>query len=955
MSKIMMNNNMSSSHASLQGNKFKALKEGFETNNPLIEGTQKVLNNAKSASVENQQLASLQKQYDDALKEYNTLADNITNNADKYINRVNPTNKYLNKLARFRDGKLCYITNQGVLKYIPSTEILNSTNIPKNNPIDLNLDWNAKYSVAGTQIPTTPPLMSGTPVANGQTFGNEGTNVYVNEFIPANIVPTYMGCYNPSEKNDNMTFIGGVPPKEVSITNGDFALPALKNNTFKFIDNSSEVSGWTVERCVLINSFTIGMFPVPYPTGAQCIGIQRDGKISTLVNLMSGVEYSLSFYACGSECCDKSKTGNFINIKLHTTADAFIKSVATLTPAINTWTRFTYKFTAPTSNTYRLYFTGTSSATVYKISAIQGISITHNAISSGSFTINQCMNASASQGYQYFALQDIEPQSSKGYCAVSNSNPEITRYGIAKIPTKTTILWSSKTGGITGGKCVLSATGSLQVIDGTDKVIYASPSLKAVPNNYLGCYADNATSRSMTVNNTKIKDYPILECNELAANAKYSLFGVQTTSRGTMCLMSNEIDTATKYGIATNCTKLKNGKSIGGALSNAIYNTNLPTSHYYLILKDDGSMILNRGKGPDDFQGEIFNFETTSLQKEANPQMKSSAGKYGKNWLNSGDTLVAGDYVSSPSGNITLMMNPDGNLVLITYELEDNCKIMSDGKKGGGKNANAVYDIGLKSVPENMGKLAYIDENSNLLLYPNENKAYNTTYTTLNRLDTTGNDLLNAPLLNSTVQSCKNICNARQDCAGFVFDNSNNKCIPKNNKMYPYSQIFNSTASSDIYVRNINPKILPKGVPSNTSTVDTIKFSRYTNAGNIGNKTYGISNINFVEKQQLSQIQSRLDMLSSQINKITNTMSDGTQSINNQSKINATGVSNYMDDMKSVEDKIQQYSGESGKSANLQNLLNDTDIVTLQRNYEYLFWSILATGTVLVAINVVKN
>ena len=42
-------------------------------------------------------------------------------------------------------------------------------------------------------------------------------------------------------------------------------------------------------------------------------------------------------------------------------------------------------------------------------------------------------------------------------------------------------------------------------------------------------------------------------------------------------------------------------------------------------------------------------------------------------------------------------------------------------------------------------------------------------------------------------------------------------------------------------------------------------------------------------------------------------------------------------------------------SSSIENILSDSDIVVLQKNYDYLFWSILATGTVVVAMNIVKK
>ena len=39
----------------------------------------------------------------------------------------------------------------------------------------------------------------------------------------------------------------------------------------------------------------------------------------------------------------------------------------------------------------------------------------------------------------------------------------------------------------------------------------------------------------------------------------------------------------------------------------------------------------------------------------------------------------------------------------------------------------------------------------------------------------------------------------------------------------------------------------------------------------------------------------------------------------------------------------------------MDSLLDDSDIVVLQKNYDYMFWTILATGAVLVSMNIVKS
>ena len=39
----------------------------------------------------------------------------------------------------------------------------------------------------------------------------------------------------------------------------------------------------------------------------------------------------------------------------------------------------------------------------------------------------------------------------------------------------------------------------------------------------------------------------------------------------------------------------------------------------------------------------------------------------------------------------------------------------------------------------------------------------------------------------------------------------------------------------------------------------------------------------------------------------------------------------------------------------INNIVNNSDIVVLQKNYNYLLWSIVATGIIIVSMNVVKK
>ena len=84
---------------------------------------------------------------------------------------------------------MSYVTNSGVAKWIPSQDIYNQ-NAGKNGfpaegaVVTLNMPWSTSYQTPGSVIPTKPfSLISGTPIKPGQSVGNEGVNLFVNQMI----------------------------------------------------------------------------------------------------------------------------------------------------------------------------------------------------------------------------------------------------------------------------------------------------------------------------------------------------------------------------------------------------------------------------------------------------------------------------------------------------------------------------------------------------------------------------------------------------------------------------------------------------------------------------------------------------------------------------------------------------------------------------------------------------
>jgi hypothetical protein len=152
----------------------------------------------------------------------------------------------------------------------------------------------------------------------------------------------------------------------------------------------------------------------------------------------------------------------------------------------------------------------------------------------------------------------------------------------------------------------------------------------------------------------------------------------------------------------------------------------------------------------------------------------------------------------------------------------------------------------------------------------------------------------------------------------------------------------------DLYARNKMPQKAPAGASTQTKNIDSIMYNGYIAGGEV-DMTRKLPTSTPAQKAKLAELQDKLDGQSRQLSDLTTKFDTGSSSAWQQSQKNVSGTQEYLSEFKSTNEKITNFS------ANVENILRDSDIVVLQKNYDYLFWSILATGTVLVAMNVVKK
>ena len=504
------------------------------------------------------------------------------------------------------------------------------------------------------------------------------------------------------------------------------------------------------------------------------------------------------------------------------------------------------------------------------------------------------------------------------------------------------------------------------------------------------------------------------ECETAAKTGSYNYFGFQnvdnlsTSGKGFCALSKNDgtsnlnvasnlmpvslleagtIDTSTK-GISATLTSYgvllvnKTGGTTVPMSTNTILNTLTPC---YLILGDDGTMKIytfpsSTDSTPPDTPvagNLLWNSGMPTKKILANSDYAAAKGKgssafvNGQNWMLSGTTLLPGEFIGSPSGNIYLIMGADGKLVLNTSGYASSCKVnATTGVMEGGLNSAALYKV--NTATDNLftylGKLFFINEDSSLKTYPDTNKKLSSDYIKVANYNTqVDTDSLKYNLTGdyssyNTLDSCKTACNGKPDCYGYSYTESNSNSSGVCN--LKGSKITNDTggpsvAGTDLYVRKETYKTKPLGISNTISSVFSTQKQNYAYDNSNANvsASYGVSTLVPDKRAQLSDLQNQLDDLQSQLDNYSGSNSNSNNSNSNNSNSNTGSNLNTIDDyLKEIQLNEKEISAiQSVKNSNLDNMLQDTDLVVLQENYKYLCWSILAATSVLIYVNVSNN
>ena len=936
--------------------------------NGLTSQSKNIINNSDYSS-QQQVINNLRQEYESTLIQLGKLQDQISGTSTNYINRISKNNPYAGKNVRFSDGAICYVTHQGIVKYYGSPDILDATagknGCPPQNWIQLDIEF-IPHITPGTTIPTNPPLITGTPMVQGQSCGNEGSNIYVDKLIYKPETSS-LGCYNNLPPSTDILFVPIM--NETNELNGyhSYASSVYQGNNYygpwaAFDRNPNtfwhqEVSSNTDYDATTGEYLGSTSWSYKDETGND-IKIKGENIQINLPNVM----YPLTKYDLqGRQGCCGNPNGRSPNswVILGWNGSNFVLIDKQDNQSLNYEMKTYTVNNSIKCNGYIIIITncgnpGDKSGNRYCVQISQwNLYTSSNLVTApsqamtniGNMSYENCSSYALNSGNKYFGLSQNDGNDLPS-CFVSNDLASSQQYGVGN-DYASTPLWDSKTYQTGGVNAILNASGSLSVLNSSGASIFATPNSGGGDSSYIGCYGDSG-DRAMPLYNMGSQSYDLQQCKDIATQSNMSFYALQNSTTGTnaQCATTNDLSSAKKYGIASNCTEYTPGFFSGGGWSNAIYSIT-PEGQYFLILQDDGNMCIYKGSGPSDNQGFIWASGTNGQQKDANSNFTSAKSQYGRNYILINEILMTNQFIGSNDGSIYLIMQSDGNLVLYTNAVSSSCSTSKTGKHNVGKqNTNALYQLNEMGNISDMGHLAFIDEDAQLHDYPSTNVKYNNTYTVFDG-NSVNNDIANAAYSNATIDQCKSTCDANDECAGLVFDKTNNVCYPKTSGMYP-STMLTPDSNFNTYVRSKMPITLPVGVSDKIDNIDSINYQNYVNGGELSDK-YGLSEITSVQQQQLDQLQTKLDLLSNQIIKVTNQFGTGSQNAEQQSLKNVKGLKGYLTDLTKNTYKINNFN------TSIDNIVKDSDIIVLQKNYDYLFWTILAAGTVLISMNIVKN
>ncbi len=518
-----------------------------------------------------------------------------------------------------------------------------------------------------------------------------------------------------------------------------------------------------------------------------------------------------------------------------------------------------------------------------------------------------CRQAAIDTGNLYFGLQNLNPTTNNSSCYVSNDFNKSTKY-----KASTTACQGDNDGYIYGAKSV--------------NAIYKTSETTNPDTTYVGVFKD-APNRTMNVINNGARTFTYETCKKEAVKRNNKFFGLQyvnTKTNRAQCYVEDDYDKISKYGVSTASYKGSDNKKYGGAWTNAVYQINTKKSDYIGCYNDNESSpsMTNLGNNATNYSFQTCQEEAINSGKQ---YFALQGGKMGSSKCFVSDDLTeAQKYgIYKPCIESTIDKN--------TYGVSGN---------------NAIYKMNRAGNLSYMGKMGYINGNSQLLEYPSHMIRPGNNYSKYVGYDTHSKTL--KTINNTSYTACVDECNKSNEYYGFVFDNSIQTCYFKGKDILDPSLKI-PTPNTDLYIRDL--KINGADVSCNKSIVD-ITSNRWGSYGKTNNymsenTKCGLSSALSGENTKIAHLKNKIGKIGNKIVIMLNNLQKQNNDVKSKIGTNSEKIDADLKNYNKVMVDIQKYKkGET----NMDNIVKDTNLLVLYQNYNYMFWSILAISTMIVSM-----
>lgn len=559
------------------------------------------------------------------------------------------------------------------------------------------------------------------------------------------------------------------------------------------------------------------------------------------------------------------------------------------------------------------------------------------------YTFDDCKSFAIDGGKKYFALQNVNSKTQKGYCAVSNNiTNAIKTPGV--IPNEKVEIWKADFSPVSGSIASLTTNGTLEIIKSSGTSIYSTPSVsEPLLNNYIGCYNDRIPERALP---KYVGRKTYADCKEYSVQNKHGYFGLQylqgdPSLKTAECWVNADLASATKYGKSANCRQMTDGAFSGLGGTNAVYTSGKDGSNYFLMVEDNGNVSIFKGSNINDKQSLIWQTGTAGKTLETNDNYTSSKCKFGTNIMKSGATMASGEFIGSPSGSCYLIMQPDGNLVLYTSKTISGCFALQNNKQAGLTGMNSIYELAQTGDKTKIGSLMYIDQDGIAVDYPANKIKYGDTFTELPNYESSGNDI--GLCKKSSIQDCLTECKNNPNCYAMNSGKwMKNKNFIKN--LYPLK-------NSTMFIRDKNVIENFGGFGKKTSHVDTYRLYKYSLNAPLDRVDTLSANISLRNKYLNQFKEKNLNRNANAVNTDSVKLQDIFFASNNQLVNNDKTINNSSSEYVKIHETL--HDGDKHLT-NYNRIVNDSNIVLLQENRIYIFLFIMLILCLIIFIQVLN-